>query len=452
MPTVSRGLYKWLLWRGATLEDFADRLNHFWTFGLLLILACIISWKQGYNSPISCWVPAQFTDSFTSYTHQHCWNSYFIQYPRDIEKAEKEILEMEMNISLPDISFVTYEPKAVSVNSESLDETDSLLKIMSTTRTLYQWVPLILCFQALLFKLPNLLMYILHSLSGISFDKIAGLTSGYENINLKERDDLSKKIGRYMFNWCQQFENWLPWRFLTLLWLIVKFLYCVNIIVQMSLIDAFLRTTDSPIDNSTSYGDVITGNLFQNNATTWKESPAFPRQILCDFSIRQLQNIQRWTVQCDLPVNYFNEYVYMFIWVWFLFVAIVTCLSLLLWLCKTMVPLFRKRYITNAMGLADDLDIRTMQYHDLGKFCNLIGEDGVMALKLAGANSSELLVSDVVYTMWKLCTKDSRPQQAGQILSVPEVRVQPATTAGPGNVTYPRLEGQEFDNEAKKID
>ncbi|XP_045194977.2 uncharacterized protein LOC123550610 [Mercenaria mercenaria] len=126
----------------------------------------------------------------------------------------------------------------------------------------------------------------------------------------------------------------------------------------------------------------------------------------------------------------------MFIWVWFLFVAIVTCLSLLLWLCKTMVPMFRKRYITNAMGLADDLDIRTMQHHDLGKFCNLIGEDGVMALKLAGANSSELLVSDVVYNMWNLRTKDSRPQQAGQIPSVPEVQVQPATTTEPGNAAH----------------
>jgi hypothetical protein len=341
MPTVSKGLYKWLIGRGSTLEDFADRLNHFWTFGLLLLLACIISWKQGYNKAINCWAPAEFEEPMVRYTEETCWNSYFIVYPRDAEKAEEEIAEMT-NVSFQRYPFLDLNLFPF-VTSKPIEMTDSLKEKMSTTRTLYQWLPVILCFQALFFKLPNLLMYIFHGYSGLSFDKISGLTSGYKNLNLQDRDILGRKIARYLMNWCGQCENWLPWRLLSLLWLLVKILYCVNIVTQIKLVDSLLKTTDTPIDNSSSYGDLISGNLLENNATLWKESPTFPRAVLCDFTIRQFINIHRYTVQCNLTANYFNEYVYMFIWVWLLFVAVVTCLSLVVWMIQTLIPIFRKR-------------------------------------------------------------------------------------------------------------
>lgn len=37
---------------------------------------------------------------------------------------------------------------------------------------------------------------------------------------------------------------------------------------------------------------------------------------------------------------------------------------------------------------------------NFNKFCDVIGEDGVMVLKLIGANSSDLVVRDVVCNMW----------------------------------------------------
>ncbi|XP_053405548.1 innexin unc-9-like [Mercenaria mercenaria] len=430
MPTVNKGLYKWLIGRGTTLEDFADRLNHFWTFGLLLLFASIISWKQGYNKAINCWVPAEFTDSMVNYAEATCWNSYFIHYLRDQEKADEEILEM-FNITFPRY-FTGRHHLRPWVESDPIKMSDSLRTKMSTTRTLYQWLPVILCFQALLFKLPNLLMYILHGYSGVSFEKISGLTSGYKNMNLQERDLLCRQIARYLFNWCCQFINWLPWRLLSLLWLIVKILYCVNIIAQMSLIDSFLKTTDPPIDNSTSYGDVIMGNLFENNATLWKQSPAFPREVMCNFEIIQLRNVHQYTVQCNLTANFFNEYVYMFLWVWLLFVAIVTCLSLVFWLLKALIPVFRKRYIKKAIAVADDTDVPAIPQYNLDRFCDVIGEDGVMTLKLIGANSSELLVSNVINSMWKLKIDDLSSQRSGQVLSVPEVLVQPSAPVASG--------------------
>lgn len=407
MPTVSCGLYRWLFSSRATLEDFADRLSHFWTFGLLLVLASVISWKQGYNEPMRCWTPKDYSTSMTAFVNDVCWNSHIIVHPRDLQKSMEQLQMKAVPHRFPDTSLPI-------IGYHQLDSRDVLLWKMSSTRTLYQWIPVLLCLQALLFKVPNLLMYILHSYSGMSFEKIAGLTRGYENLNLHERCLLCQQIGNRIYSWCRQFKHCLPWRLLTILWLFVKFLYCANIIAQLCLVDAMLRTTDPPHDNSTSYGDIIGGNIFQNNATVWKTSPAFPRRVLCGLEIQQMSTIYQHVIECTIPLNTFTEFAYMLIWVWFVVVAVVTCLSLLVWMPKTLIPVFRRRYISKSLEFATDTDVRNNPPGDIRKFCDLVGEDGVMILKLIGVNSSELVVCDVVCSMWRMQTAEvsSQPEEA----------------------------------------
>ena len=321
MPSVSRGLFRWLFQGGARLEDFADRLNHVWTFGLLLVLGAVISWKQGFNDPISCWCPREFPASMVQYTNQHCWNSYYIAYPENVK------------------NMVLYKGSLPTVMQEVRNEEDKDELIT----TYYQWVPVILCLQALLFKLPNIILYVFHGFSGIDFDKISGLTAGYHYLNMEGRQNLANQMARYIYRWCKMFPRGLPWRLLTAILFLVKLMYCINVIIQMAYIDQFLRTTNEPFDNSTSYGDAIYGNIAMNNGTTWKVSPVFPPQVMCQFNVRQLTNVQSYIVQCNLNANPFTERAYMFLWVWFLFVAVVTPLSLVVWVLKTLLPLFRQR-------------------------------------------------------------------------------------------------------------
>ena len=325
MPTVSRGLFRWLFQGGACLEDFADRLNHVWTFGLLLVLGAVISWKHGYQSPITCWTPAEFMPAHVNYAHETCWHSYKIKLPI---RGDNNPLSLRYNDILVPI-----------VSKEKLFNTDS----SDLSTTYYQWVPLILCLQALLFKLPNIFMYVLHGFSGLDFNKVAGLTSGYHHLNLTERRDLANQMARYIYRWCQLFPRGIPWRLLTVVWLFVKLLYCINVIIQMTYIDTFLKTTDEPYDNSTSYGDVIYDNIAKNNASFWKVSPIFPRKVLCDFAVRQFKNVHSYSIQCDLNANPFTERVYMFLWAWLLFVSVVTTLSLVVWVLLTVLPFTRQR-------------------------------------------------------------------------------------------------------------
>ncbi|XP_052803260.1 innexin-5-like [Mya arenaria] len=387
MPTVSRGLFMSLFRRSAALEDMSDRLNHVWTVCLLLVLAAVTSWRQAYSTTIDCFCPSHFTANQVRAAEGVCWGSYGIKYT--------EIDDEVVPINIPTIVKVP----PIFPNSDSDDS------LQDTHTTYYQWVPIILVFQALLFKLPNIVMYVCHTSAGISFDKIAGMSSGFERMNSNDRGLLAKQISRYLIRWCRQCGG-IPCRLLTVLWLLVKILFCVNVIVQLCLLNGFLTTTYSSNGNITSYGDVIASNLGENNATLWKESDVFPREVICLFSLRQLQSVQQYSLQCYFPLNAFNENAYQLLWVWLVFVAVVTNLSLLVWMFRTIVPIFRKRYLTNALELCEEINLNEYPSGDIDRFCSVIGEDGVMTLKLLSANSSELLVKDVVCHMWKMQIRD----------------------------------------------
>jgi len=66
----------------------------------------------------------------------------------------------------------------------------------------------------------------------------------------------------------------------------------------------------------------------------WPLSERFPRVTLCDFQILQLDNVQKYTVQCVLPINLFNEKIFLLIWFWLVFVAVATFVNLLHWTAK----------------------------------------------------------------------------------------------------------------------
>ena len=258
---------------------------------------------------ITCWCPADFTSSHLDFTQRMCWSRY--QYYKVLPAYE-----------IPNFN--------------------EMRPVLETTY--FQTIPLILCLQALLFKLPNILLQILHCYSGTSFDKIAGLTDGFETLPLEERRNLANQIACYINRWCRIFPRGLPWRWLTLVCFLSKGLFCGNIIIQLTYIDRFLQVNVEEQYNRnetlTSFGGVI----YDNIANFWRESPVFPRNILCDFQVPAFRNIHRYTVQCNLNVNNFTERAYMFLWVWLLFVAIVTTLSFAVWMIRTLLPFGRKRY------------------------------------------------------------------------------------------------------------
>lgn len=99
------------------------------------------------------------------------------------------------------------------------------------------------------------------------------------------------------------------------------------------------------------------------------------------------------------------------------------------------------RYIKRFIELGDcttkDAAVHVSD-QDVSLVTSLLGQDGVMVLKLVAANSSELLVGDVVCSIARLA-RGGNLQTTGQVIQQPPpVTTRPEPTAPPG--MYPMID------------
>lgn len=375
----------WSKVSGTADDDWIDRVNHIWTVLLLVIFAVVVSSGQYIlGDPIQCWTPAEFTGQFNAYTHSICWvsNTYYV--------PETETI-----------------PEDISSRQEA-------------EITYYQWVPIILLFQALLFKIPNVAWRLLNGYSGINMDKICNLA---ETTLLSSPDDRKKNIShiaKYMHRWieCQRdYHNnsFVKIRrrissvlffcmgkrdgtFLTGYYLFVKFLFCVNVVGQFFLMNAFMSM------NYNVYGFEVLTSLAENGRIT--ENPRFPRVTLCDFVVRRLANKQRHTVQCVLPLNLFNEKIFVFLWFWLFLLAFLTFFNLAVWIYHTLLHANRSRFVKKHLKLANEMST-AFDKKLARKFADeYLRNDGVFVLRVVEKNSSGMVLSDLLVNLWKLFKED----------------------------------------------
>jgi hypothetical protein len=364
--------------KGNDDDDWVDRLNHVITVVILLFAALFVGSSQYIGDPISCWTPKEFTGAFDKYTKSYCWikNTYYIP----------------MDDTIP-ISHVDREDEEI---------------------TYYQWTPIILLLMAGLFKMPCLMWRMLNGYSGINIDKVVNMTvASYTGLEPKKREGLVDQIAMHLDRWLetnrqyhtnfmvrvqQKLSKFLflcnkrEGTFLTGLYLFVKILYLTNIVAQFFILDAFMGGFFS------MYGIEVMNFLVANGEL--RESPRFPRITLCDFDIRQLNNIQRFTVQCVLPVNLFNEKIFIFIWFWYFLVAVCTVGGFAMWIWRIVLRRNRGRYVRKYLRTMNEIlgeeDKRLSQ-----KFADeYLRDDGLFLLRLVAKNSTDILLRDIIAKLW----------------------------------------------------
>lgn len=121
-------------------DDFADRLNYQYTSVLLFLFIGLIGIRQYVGKPIQCWIPQEFTRGWEEYAENYCWvaNTYFAALWKRLPLV-------------PDrrSSHLVY----------------------------YQWAPIVLAAQALLFYLPCFLWRVGMRNSGFSVHRVLQLAS-----------------------------------------------------------------------------------------------------------------------------------------------------------------------------------------------------------------------------------------------------------------------------------
>ena len=360
-------------------DDLIDRVNHRYTVIFLVIFTVLVSTTQYVGDPIHCWCPAYFTGNHEDFTNKICWISNTYYLPENTVAGQPGALKQHIGY--------------------------------------YQWIPIILLTQAFLFYLPCLVWRVFGDRSGINVNNLVEAAETIQNALYPERRD---KTIKYMI---RHLDHYLDYQreyrggccvackhclakhlclicgnrygnYLVALYLSTKVLYFCNVLCQLFLLNGFLGT------DYHMYGlDIIRDLITQ---TDWSASRRFPRITLCDFEIRQMGTVHRHTVQCVLPINLFNEKIYIFLWFWYAFVAGATLFSFLRWIWVIGFRYSRIRYIRKHLKIMDKLNRDNDRDRKLShKFAEMyLRQDGCFVLKLVAKNSTDLVVADIVAALW----------------------------------------------------
>jgi len=204
--------------------------------------------------------------------------------------------------------------------------------------------------------------------------------------------------------WIARWTSGLVGAYITITYLTVKILFIVNCILQFILLNAFLGT------NLNYWGAEILSTIVSGK--DWSDNGHFPRVTMCDFEVRQLGNLHRWSVQCVLMINMLNEKIYLFLWWWFLMVTIITILNFIYWLVASSVGAFRKEFIEHMLNAQEIYITSTEDRVLFDRFVNhVIRSDGVVVLRLLARNADARASSGVVAALWGMCKEDLKRQR-----------------------------------------
>lgn len=364
-------------------DDSVDQLNHWASVGLLLALAAGTGAKQFVGVPVRCWIPSEYKkDYYQDYADNYCWVSqmYYVPFSEPVPFDEDDRYEV-------DISF-------------------------------YRWVTLMFLLQALLYKLPNLLWRELKGYSGLNVQKIVDMVQETSMMMPDERHAKLKDVAVFMHRWLktyciyrfnaiarfrEKFSSVLfcfgkrSGTYLTGLYMFIKILYVANSIGQFFLLSVFLGL------NFWGFGIDAMNTFFKEGR--WQDHYTFPRIGMCDYKIRQMTNLQTFSVQCVLSINLFLEKIYLLIWFWMIGILAINIVSLLLWLADNILPQHNETFIfqfARMMSLDSKQDITRFRIFAF----SYLKQDGMFILRMVSKNTTTVLTSELVQELWTIFLRE----------------------------------------------
>ncbi|CAF0804780.1 unnamed protein product [Brachionus calyciflorus] len=389
-------------------DDFADRINYKYTVAVLVIFAIIVTNRQFGTKQIHCWIPAYFTRNYEEYINDICWvsNTYYISLDQKLPEAEQIRKSFELKY--------------------------------------YQWVPFILLSQAFFFYIPHIAWRALSRRSGIDIRDIVEAASNYKSVDKYEN---RQKYMTYMLTAVDQYVDDPRRRketrrtlfikrilsviccisgkflgnYLMVLYLFIKLAFIANCISQLFVLNLLLG------HEFHKFGFELLDKII--NGKGWDTgSRIFPKISMCDFRIREVGNPKvshRYTVQCVLPINLFNQQIFTFIWFWYGIVLIVNIYSLCVWTYRFL-PSKRLRYITRRIEIMrqallwktknplnfdqiPDLELHEFEKDLIQHFVHdYLESDGLFILRVLSSNTSDFVCTELIQELWKYYRKQRK--------------------------------------------
>lgn len=311
MLDIFRSVKALLKFEDVCTDNNVFRLHYKLTAVVLLGFSAMVTARQYVGSPINCMVEGVPTHIMNSY----CWITS---------------------------TFTVSGNKATAVHPGVSPYVHGKDHVRHTKY--YQWVCFALFFQAMFFYLPR---YLWKMWEG---GRIRMLI---EDLNLPIISDQCKTerielLVNYFTNNLHR-QNFYAIRFF-----ICELLNFVNVLAQLFFMDYFLDGEFS------SYGLEVL--RFTNMDLQNRNDPMdrlFPKIAKCTFhNYGHSGTVQRFDGLCLLPVNIFNEKMYVFLWFWFLAVAFISCFQIMYRLAVIFIPSVRMYLLISKSRLAPVKDIR----------------------------------------------------------------------------------------------
>ncbi|KAI6239676.1 Innexin [Aphelenchoides fujianensis] len=268
-------------------DTVVDRLNYYYSTVIIMVMSITLTARQYVGQPLQCWVPAEFSKAWEQYAENYCfvYNTYWVSPEETIPRKVDERVSRQL--------------------------------------LYYQWVPFIMALQAGFFYLPVIFWGKTNTGSGINIENIIRMVRDTDKSDKAERakavsaicelleDSLRLQYVRKKHS--NRFDHYfkmglLDGQYVANIYTITKFLYLLNLVGQFLMMNQFLD------QNNHLWGADILRDII--NGKDWEASGNFPRVALCDFTVRTMANVHRFTIQCVLMLNMFNEKIFLFLY-WF---------------------------------------------------------------------------------------------------------------------------------------
>nr|QIC55132.1 innexin 8 [Lymnaea stagnalis] len=326
-------------------EDLCGLFNYLWSAIVLAAMGDFVTILQYAGHPISCWCPAEMPEVQCNYTKALCWvkQNYYVHEDQDIVVNQQEIY------------------------SESI--------------AYYPWVPWILFFMAAMLKFPHYIWQSFAHTSGLNLVKLIEMADTHDDI-----ETLAKILQIWLIRTCLSTNSkcdglrhflgsigffWLGKRQRTYLAGLVLFIKLTYLVVSVGLHLSLNFFID---EDFMWYGYEVFENYLRGIP---QFSARFPAQTLCDMEVREsTTNVNRYTVQCILPINRYSEKIFIFVWFWLLMLIIINGWSLFKWGIRLLSPSDRRRFVQGYVEIT--LYLMKMQKR---KMMKRFGHDGVVVFR-----------------------------------------------------------------------
>lgn len=334
-------------------SDFVDRLNYRVTPVICLILAVGLWWRLSSNDAVQCWTPAVFTSAMHEYAEAACrtQSSYY--------------------------------------STEDVQEIRPLMR----KHSLLDWVALFVLLQGLIAMIPRVIWRVITAwFKGIDVDQMVTMSkeaAGPHIIGPSHPDKSAtnfSKIGRVLHNYLLN-DN--ASSILASSYVFVKILAHIVCLFQLSTMSTYLQY------NNTRFGYEILKNI--SNGLDYQQSPALPKQFICDYTVRVLGNMHNFSLQCTSPGNQTAQRIFVFLWAWFAILAVLNLASALWWSGAALMSVGRRR-------LLNKFDAKFPRSFGVKQF----GADAAFCLRMIDQVAGSLAASHVIDELSKSNAEHSR--------------------------------------------